>query len=619
MPKRAGPHTRAGTVAAGDHVYAHHQEMGPIPLRVLAHGRDGFTGEAEDGRRHRVPYDRLLGHRSRVKMDYKVVDAGADGAIVEDARGRRSFMAGDLSPPPDEAMAQPARRDPLLDDLDRLGKALAAGPVLLLKAGPLANRPGLALRDVTDRRGHQTKRWVRTMKDQPAPRRAAAGKERDEGIIHDPRQTDLEDFTGKPQQPIRHGDVIRFQHGQVEGQGKIVSSGRDGVTVRDDAGQTHQVRHDAIAGRAEGGEGGGGGALDADKLDSPDHRPSSIGLKDDGTFDAAAFASKHDKPDQAQVEAILSRFPADTAEKMAQIRERLAARTETQKLHKKDGSYSPERQELHNRIIGHYLSPERISAARPPEGQSPTFTILGGRGGSGKSWFNGKVYDPGAAIVLDADEIKHMLPEYEGWNAYEVHEESGDIFDAITQEAKDMGLNIVHDATMKTPAKAVKLVQGFKDDGYRIHAHYMHLPREMAAERAVGRFLGPTGRYVPVEVILGNTQNESAFDQVKALADKWTFHDNQGGKGSEPRLIAQGGRNEGDAEGQRGGAGATSAADRREDGRDGRAAAGRTARREGPSDPPDARAEGGPLRKAGGAAPVDGPVALLRRLVFWRR
>jgi kynureninase len=41
----------------------------------------------------------------------------------------------------------------------------------------------------------------------------------------------------------------------------------------------------------------------------------------------------------------------------------------------------------------------------------------------------------------------------------QVHEESGEIFDEITRIAHKTGLNIVHDATLKTGAKATALVK----------------------------------------------------------------------------------------------------------------------------------------------------------------
>jgi predicted ABC-type ATPase len=189
------------------------------------------------------------------------------------------------------------------------------------------------------------------------------------------------------------------------------------------------------------------------------------------------------------------------------------------------------------------LSPERIKAARPPQGEQPAFIILGGRGGSGKSSFKGEVYEPDRCIVLDADHIKSMLPEYEGWNAHQVHEESGELFDHVADFARIMGLNVVLDKTMKTAKSAIADVEKFKKSGYRTEAHYMHLPRQEAGKRAVKRFLdgGESGRFVPPEIVLSNTTNEAAFDQVRKMVDAWSFRDNNVAKGEKPILISQSG------------------------------------------------------------------------------
>ena len=158
-------------------------------------------------------------------------------------------------------------------------------------------------------------------------------------------------------------------------------------------------------------------------------------------------------------------------------------------------------------------------------------------GNSGKSWFNGKVYDPEKNVVLDSDEIKQQLPEYKGWNAFEVHEESSDILEKAAAMAKAYGLNIVIDATMKTTSSAVERVLDFKKAGYKIEAHYMHAPRQVSAERAVKRFTGPTGRYVPVGVVLSNVSNEKTFDAVKQYASIWSFRDSSGNP--PPKLVSK--------------------------------------------------------------------------------
>ena len=191
--------------------------------------------------------------------------------------------------------------------------------------------------------------------------------------------------------------------------------------------------------------------------------------------------------------------------------------------------------EVNGKTVPGLLAPERIKAATPPPGQAPTFIALGGRGGSGKSSLNGLVYEESRAIVLDADHIKGMLPEYEGWNAHQVHEESSHVLESVLGMAKILGVNVVLDATMKTGKSIESKVDDFKSAGFRTEAHYMHLPRQEATKRAIGRFLngGEKGRFVPPEVVMGNTKNEHNFDAIKGKVDAWSFH--RGAKACQKR------------------------------------------------------------------------------------
>ena len=210
---------------------------------------------------------------------------------------------------------------------------------------------------------------------------------------------------------------------------------------------------------------------------------------------------------------------------------------ETQKLHSNsNGTYKREREEKHEKILdGIFKDSER---AKPKNGEKPTVIFLGGRGGSGKSKFNGLVYDEKNYIVLDADEIKKQIEEYRGYNAFEVHEESSDILNRAIKIARRKGLNIVLDATMKTLSSTENKIKSFADDGYNVEMYYMHLPREKAAERAIGRFMGNNGRYVPLDILLSMKDNEENFDKLKKYASKWAFYNNDVAKKSdEPILI----------------------------------------------------------------------------------
>ena len=260
-----------------------------------------------------------------------------------------------------------------------------------------------------------------------------------------------------------------------------------------------------------------------------------------GKFNAESYYNKTNDPN-ATVDSVLATVSLEIKAKIRETEIKLKSIIPTITKYRKSGEgaaavYDADRTKLHQEIIEKMFVPDKVNSALPEVGKAPTFMMLGGRGGSGKSWFNGKVYDPNKNIVIDADEIKKQLPEYKGWNAMEVHEESSDIVEKVIAMAKAYKLNIVIDATMKTTSSAVDKAKDFKASGYDIKAHYMHAPRQISAQRAVKRFAGPTGRYVPVGVVLSNVSNEKTFDAVKRLASSWSFMDSSGDP--PPDLISK--------------------------------------------------------------------------------
>lgn len=208
------------------------------------------------------------------------------------------------------------------------------------------------------------------------------------------------------------------------------------------------------------------------------------------------------------------------------------------KFRNEQGCYTSKRNELHKKILTDIFA--NADKAKPKNGEKPTFIMLGGRGGSGKSKFNGLVYNKDNFIVLDADAIKERIPEYRGYNAFEVHEESSDILNRALAKARKKGLNVVLDATMKTEKSVKSKIDDFTNADYNIEMYYMHLPREKSTERAIGRFMGANGRYVPLDVLLSMKNNEFNFDKFKKYASKWAMYDNDvASKDIEPKLIAK--------------------------------------------------------------------------------
>lgn len=199
---------------------------------------------------------------------------------------------------------------------------------------------------------------------------------------------------------------------------------------------------------------------------------------------------------------------------------------------------------LHEKIAQKYINEQALKNARPPQGTRPTFVLLGGRGGSGKSSFtNGTIKEFKAEqfIKLDSDEIKEMLkPPYAGWNAYSVHDESSVIFEHMTDMLRSQRVNFIQDITMKS-LNVEKTLLSTKSEGYDIQGHYMYLPRQVSALRAQQRYLGREhrGRLVPAKVILDDMRhNEEVFDALKKNFSAWSAWDNQG---SAPVLLSRNG------------------------------------------------------------------------------
>lgn len=88
--RNQNPFAKPG-VYRGDDVYFD-CPSGPISGRVLASGKHGCTIECGKGRRHRVKWGKILGHKKRSEVSYNVVEEGEDGMIVTDSSGRRRFI-----------------------------------------------------------------------------------------------------------------------------------------------------------------------------------------------------------------------------------------------------------------------------------------------------------------------------------------------------------------------------------------------------------------------------------------------------------------------------------------------------------------------------------------------
>ena len=275
-----------------------------------------------------------------------------------------------------------------------------------------------------------------------------------------------------------------------------------------------------------------------------DDVPSVAAVVPENEFSAATYFKQFYDPN-VTASKLLDQITLNQRNQISKFNDDVAAvmnsEGPTVNLYRGTYAYSQERKEVHKEIIRKILTKDVLERATPAAGEQPKFVTFGGRGGSGKSFFTKEgsaVIDKDRFLILDNDEIKKLLPEYKGWNAATIHEETSHLFELITRYARRKGLNIVHDSTLKSTASAIRRMDGFAQRGYVMEGYYMFLPRQEAAVRAIHRALGPTKRYVPVEIILGNTTNEATFDAIKSRFIRWKFFDNQVPRGQPPKLIA---------------------------------------------------------------------------------
>ncbi|PZU10062.1 zeta toxin family protein [Sphingomonas sp.] len=253
-------------------------------------------------------------------------------------------------------------------------------------------------------------------------------------------------------------------------------------------------------------------------------------------FRAAFYAWAHNSR-EIDSTAVLAHLNHGQRARLLEIREALNEVVETVDIHRQNGTYTRDRLKLHQTIISRILDVETLVRSTPRPGRRPIMMMLGGRGGSGKSWFRNRVYDE-AFLVIDPDAVKAELPGYEGWNAFAFHEESSDIVEVLVRTAAALGLNVVLDVTMKSRAGALQKLSMFAGT-HDIFIHYMFLPRIDAAVRASIRAAAPGGRYVPIEVILDNRDNEAVFDEARNEKSGWSFRDNLVSMGEHPKLISE--------------------------------------------------------------------------------
>jgi predicted ABC-type ATPase len=189
-----------------------------------------------------------------------------------------------------------------------------------------------------------------------------------------------------------------------------------------------------------------------------------------------------------------------------------------------DWEFTPERQALHDRIV-------KESVDGVPSSADPTYVVMGGGPAAGKSTIleSGQVSLPKNTVEVNADTVKAKLPEWDtaGANRASVtHAESSYLAKRTQAAAFERKQNIVLDGTGDTsPASMTGKIDTARAAGYKVEAHYVTLPTDMAVANALARGQ-KTGRFVPEEVIRTTHAGVSTtFPAVAGKFDSVTLYD----------------------------------------------------------------------------------------------
>ena len=166
-------------------------------------------------------------------------------------------------------------------------------------------------------------------------------------------------------------------------------------------------------------------------------------------------------------------------------------------------------------------------------------TIVLGPPASGKSTIANELAIANKSAILDSDEIKKALPEYEGGiGAAATHEESSDLAKILQSLMIEQGTNIVLPKVGHTASSIRKVISLYKDKGYKVRIVNMDVTPENAFQRMIGRFVS-SGRIIPPAYLDRVGSNPSATYRTlkqEGVADGYAEIDNNGGF-NDPKEI----------------------------------------------------------------------------------
>jgi hypothetical protein len=202
----------------------------------------------------------------------------------------------------------------------------------------------------------------------------------------------------------------------------------------------------------------------------------------------------------------------------------------------KQGKYSSQRQQLHNKIVN-----RTVNVKGTVDRKDPDVYFLGGMTASGKT-SNLRQRVKEKVVVADPDAVKERLSRVNpsGFTAYPLahanflHRESSDVNRQVIERARQEKRDIVIDTTARNHERTKELAASFKRKGYDVHFLGTQKKTPQSIRDAGKRFLS-NGRYVPLEFVAanGDSINAAVWNTAhdKSVADSSLVVDTSDGKG----------------------------------------------------------------------------------------
>ena len=168
--------------------------------------------------------------------------------------------------------------------------------------------------------------------------------------------------------------------------------------------------------------------------------------------------------------------------------------------------------------------------------------IILGPPASGKSSLANPIARRYGAAIIDNDEAKKILPEFNnGVGSSAVHEESSDLMEIVFAKALEDNINMVIPKIGHNPESIKRIISKLKNNGYEVNLVGMDVTFLNARNRMFMRFV-KTGRYIPHQYIKSVGENPMQTYRIlkeEGVADGYTHIDNNNADPKAPKPIIE--------------------------------------------------------------------------------